>query len=259
MWKLGLPLTWRFRASAILCHVSCCVVTDTSKECCAFISGSSSTRLTIRKLLQNVFISWHSWTSQKTVIISNLTISAACYHMLYHSCTLIMLWPPSSKSRPCPSSPVTLPLMLYGVKCLQCYRTNCYTSLQSLKYFMLCEPINFFWHNRNPGCKAQVSLTLAESVLCLKEPGEENIPRNHHLDVSSVTSQTLGVFSHITRKLIFFQHYSYPFESCCLKRALIVGLKYNLECSLILVLSSKYIATQNNATIHFSLKIVCYP
>ena len=29
----------------------------------------------------------------------------------------------------------------------------------------------------------------------------------------------------------------------------------NLECSLIHVLSSKCIATQNNATIHFSLKI----
>jgi len=219
-------------------------------------SGTSSTRLTIRKLIQNVFISWHCWTSQKTVIISNLTISAACYHMLYHTCTLIMSWCPPSKSLPCPSSPVTVPLMPYSVKCLQCYKTNRYTSLQSLKYFMICEPVNFFWHNRNPGCKAQVSLTLAESVLCLKEPGEENIPRHHHLDVSSVTCQTLGVFSHITRMLIFLQCYSYPFESYCLKRALIVGLKYNLECSLILVLSSKCIATQNNATIHSSLKIV---
>jgi hypothetical protein len=35
-----------------------------------------------------------------------------------------------------------------------------------------------------------------------------------------------------------------------------VGLKYNLECSLICVLSSKCKATQNNVTIHFSLKIV---
>ncbi|KDR23184.1 general transcription factor IIF subunit 2 [Zootermopsis nevadensis] len=52
--------------------------------------------------------------------------------------------------------------------------------------------------SKNPGQKAQVSLTLSESVLCLKEPGEENIPRDHRLDVSTVTRQTLGIFSHIT-------------------------------------------------------------
>ncbi|KAK9496996.1 hypothetical protein O3M35_012793 [Rhynocoris fuscipes] len=46
------------------------------------------------------------------------------------------------------------------------------------------------------GQKAQVSLTLSESVLCLKEPGEQNIPKDHRLDVSMVTKQTLGVFSH---------------------------------------------------------------
>ncbi|KAG8266700.1 General transcription factor IIF subunit 2 [Homalodisca vitripennis] len=49
---------------------------------------------------------------------------------------------------------------------------------------------------KNPGQKAQVSLSLSESVLCLKEPGEENIPKDHRLDVSMVTKQTLGVFSH---------------------------------------------------------------
>lgn len=48
------------------------------------------------------------------------------------------------------------------------------------------------------GQKTHVSLTLSESVLCLKQPGEENIPREHRLDVSTVTRQTLGVFSHIT-------------------------------------------------------------
>ncbi|KAF6206338.1 hypothetical protein GE061_017570 [Apolygus lucorum] len=48
------------------------------------------------------------------------------------------------------------------------------------------------------GQKAQVSLTLSESVLCLKEPGEKNIPKEHRLDVSMVTRQTLGVFSHYT-------------------------------------------------------------
>lgn len=47
------------------------------------------------------------------------------------------------------------------------------------------------------GQKSQVSLTLPESVLCLKQPGEENIPREHRLDVSQVTRQTLGVFSHM--------------------------------------------------------------
>uniref|UniRef100_A0A1B6M496 General transcription factor IIF subunit 2 n=1 Tax=Graphocephala atropunctata TaxID=36148 RepID=A0A1B6M496_9HEMI len=50
--------------------------------------------------------------------------------------------------------------------------------------------------SKSPGQKAQVSLSLSESVLCLKEPGEENIPKEHRLDVSMVTKQTLGVFSH---------------------------------------------------------------
>ncbi|XP_063229502.1 general transcription factor IIF subunit 2 [Bacillus rossius redtenbacheri] len=51
---------------------------------------------------------------------------------------------------------------------------------------------------KSPGQKASVSLTLSESVLCLKEPGEESIPKDHRLDVSTVTHQTLGVFSHVT-------------------------------------------------------------
>jgi len=55
--------------------------------------------------------------------------------------------------------------------------------------------------SKNPGQKAQVSLTLSESVLCLKEPGEQNIPKDHRLDVSLVTRQTLGVFSHYTPAL----------------------------------------------------------
>lgn len=45
------------------------------------------------------------------------------------------------------------------------------------------------------GQKAQVSLTLSESVLCL---GDESIPKDHRLDVSMVTRQTMGVFSHYT-------------------------------------------------------------
>lgn len=53
---------------------------------------------------------------------------------------------------------------------------------------------------RMPGQKAQVSLTLSEAVLCLKEPKDQDIPREHRLDVSMVTRQALGVFSHLTRK-----------------------------------------------------------
>lgn len=53
---------------------------------------------------------------------------------------------------------------------------------------------------RNPGQKAEVSLKLSEAVLALKEPGEEEIPKQHRLDVTTVTRQMLGVFSHVTRK-----------------------------------------------------------
>lgn len=53
---------------------------------------------------------------------------------------------------------------------------------------------------RNPGQKAEVSLKLSEAVLALKEPGEEEIPKQHRLDVTTVTKQMLGVFSHVTRK-----------------------------------------------------------
>ncbi|CAH0557981.1 unnamed protein product [Brassicogethes aeneus] len=47
------------------------------------------------------------------------------------------------------------------------------------------------------GQKAQVSLTLSAAILNLSEPGQENIPKDHRLDVSTVTQQTLGVFSHV--------------------------------------------------------------
>lgn len=49
--------------------------------------------------------------------------------------------------------------------------------------------------SRAPGQRAQVQLSLSEAVLCLKEPGEQNIPKEHRLDVSNVTRQSLGVFS----------------------------------------------------------------
>lgn len=54
--------------------------------------------------------------------------------------------------------------------------------------------------SRAPGQRAQVQLSLSEAVLCLKEPGEQNIPKEHRLDVSNVTRQSLGVFSHAIRK-----------------------------------------------------------
>lgn len=49
--------------------------------------------------------------------------------------------------------------------------------------------------SRAPG-RAQVQLSLSEAVLCF-EPGEQTIPKEHLLDVSNVTRQSLGVFSHV--------------------------------------------------------------
>lgn len=49
-----------------------------------------------------------------------------------------------------------------------------------------------------PGQKAQVSLALSEAVINL-DPAEK-IPKDHRLDVSVVTKQTLGVFSHVVRE-----------------------------------------------------------
>ncbi|XP_066260601.1 general transcription factor IIF subunit 2 [Euwallacea similis] len=50
---------------------------------------------------------------------------------------------------------------------------------------------------KQQGQKPQVSLTLSAPILSLNEPGEESIPKDHRLDVSTVTAQTLGVFSHV--------------------------------------------------------------
>ncbi|XP_054743564.1 general transcription factor IIF subunit 2 [Anastrepha obliqua] len=49
--------------------------------------------------------------------------------------------------------------------------------------------------SKTPGQKAQVSLSLTQAVVNL-DP-EEKIPTEHILDVSVVTKQTLGVFSHV--------------------------------------------------------------
>lgn len=56
--------------------------------------------------------------------------------------------------------------------------------------------------SKSHGQKAQVSLTLSDAVINL-DP-QEKIPREHRLDVSVVTKQTLGVFSHMIRKFTFF-------------------------------------------------------
>lgn len=69
---------------------------------------------------------------------------------------------------------------------------------------------NLFLSFRHVGQKAEVSLKLSEAVLALKESGEEEIPKQHRLDVTTVTKQTLGVFSHITRK--FGIHIAHKFS-----------------------------------------------
>lgn len=51
---------------------------------------------------------------------------------------------------------------------------------------------------KQQGQKAQVSLSLNENLTNI-DP-EEPIPKEHFLDVSVVTKQTLGVFSHTVRK-----------------------------------------------------------
>lgn len=52
--------------------------------------------------------------------------------------------------------------------------------------------------SKQQGQKAQVTLSLSDAILNLDTT--EQIPREHKLDVSVVTRQTLGVFSHVIRK-----------------------------------------------------------
>lgn len=52
--------------------------------------------------------------------------------------------------------------------------------------------------SKQQGQKAQVLLTLSDQVC--KIDASENIPKDHKLDVTVVTKQTLGVFSHSIRK-----------------------------------------------------------
>ncbi|XP_060518283.1 general transcription factor IIF subunit 2 [Cylas formicarius] len=50
---------------------------------------------------------------------------------------------------------------------------------------------------KQQGQKPQVSLTLSSPILNLSDSNEGSIPKDHRLDVSTVTQQTLGVFSHV--------------------------------------------------------------
>jgi len=43
--------------------------------------------------------------------------------------------------------------------------------------------------------KPKVTLSLTDATLCLQEPGEKDIPREHELIVASVSHQTIGAFS----------------------------------------------------------------
>jgi len=68
---------------------------------------------------------------------------------------------------------------------------------------------NIYFGFRVSGQKTQVSLNLSQAILAMKEdekkkigPGKDEeleIPQDHALDVSAVTRQALGVFSHHTR------------------------------------------------------------
>jgi len=48
-----------------------------------------------------------------------------------------------------------------------------------------------------PGAKPKVTLTLSDATMCLKEPGENDIPRDHELLAGPVVNQTLAAFDHI--------------------------------------------------------------
>jgi transcription initiation factor TFIIF subunit beta len=48
----------------------------------------------------------------------------------------------------------------------------------------------------SPGQRPKVTLSLSEATLCLKEPDEQDIPKEHDLIVAPVSNQTLGVFAY---------------------------------------------------------------
>lgn len=46
----------------------------------------------------------------------------------------------------------------------------------------------------------RVTLSLSDATMCLKEPGENDIPREHSLIAGPVVHQTLAAFDHVTGK-----------------------------------------------------------
>ncbi|KAK9886857.1 hypothetical protein WA026_018506 [Henosepilachna vigintioctopunctata] len=48
-----------------------------------------------------------------------------------------------------------------------------------------------------PGQKSQVSLILSSAITNMHEDGQESIPEDLSLNISTVTQQTMGVFSHV--------------------------------------------------------------
>ena len=61
--------------------------------------------------------------------------------------------------------------------------------------------LSHFCSSRSPGKKPDVKLTLSEAIMCLQEKDEEDIPKEHTLIVSTVSSQTLGVLAQKNGKL----------------------------------------------------------
>lgn len=51
---------------------------------------------------------------------------------------------------------------------------------------------------KQQGRKAQISMTLSDTIM--NGENDEKIPKQHRLDLQTVNTQTLGVFSHSQRK-----------------------------------------------------------
>ena len=64
--------------------------------------------------------------------------------------------------------------------------------------------VSCYFLYRAQGQKPQVKLVLSEAIMCIQEKGEEVIPKEHTLNVSTIIAQTLGVFSQFTCNISFF-------------------------------------------------------
>jgi len=122
--------------------------------------------------------------------------------------------------------------------------------------------------SRNPGQKAEVSLKLSEAVLALKESGEGEIPKQHRLDVTTVTRQMLGVFSHVARKLFnvilkfdIFENSSINFAASTSSDAIVPETeKLFMEGRIVQKLECRPYGTSSvQAVIQINLYIYTYP